>query len=121
MLSNDAAKLLGIKKSHLRYLRESGVVTPTPDANGYLQYSDEDILRLKRLLVCREAGIPMALLKQVLRGRLTFRDALLETEVMLEDSAAELQRTMDCCAALLNSGCTFETIPVDPGDEGENS
>ncbi len=121
MLSNDAAKLLGIKKSHLRYLRESGVVTPTPDANGYLQYSEEDILRLKRLLICREAGVPMALLKQVLRGRMTFRDALLETELMLMDRASELQWTMECCAALLDSGCTFETIPVDTGDEGDNS
>ncbi len=120
MMSNDAAKLLGIKKSHLRFLRESGLVTPASDVNGYLQYSEADIVKLKRLLVCREAGVPVELLKQVLGGSLAFRDALLKTERMLGERVDDLQRTFARCAALLESGCAFETIPLDTGDEGEN-
>lgn len=120
MKSNDVAKLLGIKKSHLRFFRESGLVTPTPDTNGYLQYSEKDIENLKRLLVCRKAGVPVSLLKQVLGGCMTLREALLQTEFMLEERIDVLRRTSACCAVLLESGCAFEMIKVDMGEEGEN-
>ena len=59
MLINELNSLLGITKENIRYYEKEGLISPARKANGCREYSDEDVLRLKKIVVLRKLGVPM--------------------------------------------------------------
>jgi len=59
--------LAGITRHTLHYYDEIGLLVPTEiSGNGYRWYSEQELLRLKQILLYREAGVSLGRIKQVL-------------------------------------------------------
>ena len=54
---NEAEKLTGIPRASIRYYESEGLVSPARAPNGYRVYSDDDVERLKKILLLRSLGI----------------------------------------------------------------
>lgn len=62
------AKLFGLSRSALLYYDEIGVLSPSArSASNYRLYSDDDVRRMERIKVYREAGLPLEIISRLLR------------------------------------------------------
>lgn len=62
------AKLFGLSRSTLLYYDEIGVLSPSArSASNYRLYSDDDVRRMERITVYREAGLPLETISRILR------------------------------------------------------
>ena len=56
----EAEALTGISRQNIRYYEKMGLLNPKRDAgNGYRKYDEEDIERLKAILLFRKLDMPL--------------------------------------------------------------
>lgn len=106
MLINEVCKTCALTKKAVEYYIAQGLVAPSVQENGYRDFSDADIERLKKISVLRGLGISAAELQKILSVQHEMRDAALkaisdrkrmEIAVMQEKRQLlqELSRTQD--------------------------
>lgn len=59
MKIKDVEEQLDITKSNIRFYEKEGLITPNRTENGYRDYSEEDVRRLKEIVILRKLGIPV--------------------------------------------------------------
>ncbi len=106
MLINEVCKTCALTKKAVEYYIAQGLVAPSVQENGYRDFSDADIERLKKISVLRGLGISAAELQKILSVQQEMGDAALkaisdrkrmEIAVMQEKRQLlqELSRTQD--------------------------
>jgi len=61
------AKQFGLSRSTLLYYDEVGILSPSArSASNYRLYSDDDVRRMERIAVYREAGLPLEAIRRLL-------------------------------------------------------
>lgn len=88
MKINEAEQRLGITKANIRFYEKEGLLAPRRDESGYRDYSEDDIVRLKQIVILRKLGIPVQQIADILDGALPLQDAL-------EDNIASLNAQID--------------------------
>ncbi|SHO47634.1 MerR family transcriptional regulator [Anaerocolumna xylanovorans] len=69
MLIKQAGKAAGLTKKAIEYYTEQGLTAPSVLENGYRDYSEEDINKLKKISVLRKLGLGMEEIKEVLEDK----------------------------------------------------
>ena len=64
MKINEAEELLGISKANIRFYEKEGLLTPRRGENRYRDYSEEDLDRLREIVILRKLGISVQDIKQ---------------------------------------------------------
>ncbi|WP_103514231.1 MerR family transcriptional regulator [Streptomyces sp. SM10] len=85
----EIARRAGTTSRTLRHYGDVGLLTPSrTGANGYRYYDQEALVRLQRILLLRELGLPLPAIKDVLEGQ---RDtsAALRTHLRLLEQERE--------------------------------
>ncbi len=106
MFINEVCKTCALTKKAVEYYIAQGLVAPSVQENGYRDFSDADIERLKKISVLRGLGISAAELQKILSVQHEMGDAALkaisdrkrmEIAVMQEKRQLlqELSRTQD--------------------------
>ena len=106
MFINEVCKTCALTKKAVEYYIAQGLVVPSVQENGYRDFSDADIERLKKISVLRGLGISAAELQKILSVQHEMGDAALkaisdrkrmEIAVMQEKRQLlqELSRTQD--------------------------
>lgn len=106
MFINEVCKTCALTKKAVEYYIAQGLVAPSVQENGYRDFSDADIERLKKISVLRGLGISAAELQKILSVQQEMGDAALkaisdrkrmEIAVMQEKRQLlqELSRTQD--------------------------
>ena len=75
MKINDVEKQLGITKANIRFYEKEGLLTPSRSANGYRDYTEADIARLKDIIILRKLGIPVQQAADILDGVQPMRES----------------------------------------------
>lgn len=101
MKSKETAKLLGIRKSCLRFYCSKKLIRPSVDEKGQYDYSESDIRQLKQLLEYRAAGVSIAMLQEILKGALPPREALIQSRAILQQQIEESREALRKCEELL--------------------
>lgn len=86
MTVNEIAKELNITKRAMKYYEEQGLLKVAKDSNGYRNYSEQDVERLRIISVYRKLGISISGIKKLLEEE--DKDILLE---ILADKEKELR------------------------------
>ena len=86
MTINEIAKELNITKRAIKYYEEQGLLKVAKDSNGYRNYSEQDVERLRIVSVYRKLGISISDIKKLLENE--NKDILLK---ILADKEKELQ------------------------------
>jgi len=100
MKINDVEQILGITKANIRFYEKEGLLTPGRTENGYRDYSDSDIVRLKAIVIYRKLGIPVQQIADILDGAIPLQDALDTNIAALNAEIEKLNGSLALCQQL---------------------
>lgn len=102
MLVNEVCKECKLTKKAVEYYIEQGLIAPSVRGNGYRDFSQIDVVRLKKISVLRGLGLSVANIQDILSGQsASFNDIshqkILEISVLQEKQKLlqELASTQD--------------------------
>lgn len=103
MKINEVEALAGITKKNIRFYEDQGLLSPRRNAeNGYRDYSEEEVLVLRRIKLLRKLGIPIDEIRQMLNGIHTVGDGMRRHLVSLERERRNLEQAIQLCQELQN-------------------
>ena len=74
MKINEVEELLQISKANIRFYEKEGLLSPKRAENGYRDYSQEDVDRLKEIVLLRKTGMAISDIRGVLSGEFSIAD-----------------------------------------------
>ena len=83
--------MLNVTKKTLIYYENEGLVKPTRDNNNYRNYSQEDISRIKFILLLREMDVNIEEIKQNINENKYIRDILESKKDMIKKQHLDLE------------------------------
>lgn len=67
MNTKTVCKQLNVSPKALRIYEDLGIIVPKRDENNYRNYSENDLLKLRQLILLKEMGIPLKKINDILR------------------------------------------------------
>lgn len=102
MKISELSTMLNISRDNIRFYESEGLLSPERSNNGYRDYSEEDADRLKKIIVLRRIGIPVADIRDILENKKDLSDALSENLVRLESEIDSMQKARSICQQMLD-------------------
>lgn len=84
MLINEIAKRCPITKKAVQYYVEQDLIAPKILENGYKDFSEEDVERLKQVVLYRKLGLSISEIKRVLKNHKELTPVLYQKTLELE-------------------------------------
>lgn len=105
---NDVERAIGVSKKNIRFYEEKGLLTPRRETgNGYRTYSEDDVARLARIKLLRKLDMPLALIGDMLEGRVSLSQGVQQHAADLQERQRSLESTLSICVALAEEGGTL--------------
>lgn len=113
MRISEVAKLTGLANSNIRFYEKKGLLTPARKAeSGYRDYSEEDVRRLKLILLYRKMDFSIETIEMLLHDKVSVKDAFQKQEEELSTRMEMLQGSLDLCR-MLHCEESMDDIDVD--------
>ena len=94
----EAEELTGISRQNIRYYEKMGLLNPKRDAgNGYRKYDEEDIGRLKAILLFRKLDMPLEEIRKLLDHEIDLQQALDTQKAYLQKEQQKLEAALAVC------------------------
>ena len=94
----EAEALTGISRQNIRYYEKMGLLNPKRDAgNGYRKYDEEDIERLKAILLFRKLDMPLEEIHKLLDHEIDLQQALDAQKAYLQQEQQKLEAALAFC------------------------
>lgn len=103
MKIGEAAERTGLSISNIRFYEKKGLLTPDRDKQSqYRDYTEEDVKRLKQIVLYRKMDISIETIDLLLQGKTTLEQALKQQVQLLKTKQECLQASMDLCEEILH-------------------
>lgn len=112
MKINQVEQAVGISKKNIRFYEQEGLLSPSRSANGYRDYTEEDVTVLQQIKLLRKLDIPIEEIRRLQTGSLTLEDCLRRHLIVLERRSRNLEATNAFCHRLLAEDARLETLNV---------
>lgn len=106
----EVEELLSVSRANVRFYEKEGLLNPTRKENNYRDYSDEDIARLKKILVLRKLGFTIEEIAAMQKGTLSLDSALGENIQRLEQTIDDLRGALEVARDMQKTGEQFDTM-----------
>lgn len=113
MKINQVEQAVGITKKNIRFYEQEGLLAPSRSANGYRDYSAEDVDVLLRVKLLRKLDIPLEEIRRLQSGLLTMEDCLRRHLIVLARKRKNLEAMENFCDKLLLEDSSLELLPVE--------
>jgi len=114
MKINEAEALVGITRKNIRFYEEQGLLSPGRNAaNGYRDYTDEDIDLLRKIKLLRRLSVPLEEIRRLLSGELTLADCLDRHDIALRREEQNLTVTRELCRSIRDAGDTLSALDAE--------
>ena len=111
MKINEVEALVGVTKRNIRYYEKEGLLSPGRDsANGYRNYTDEDVDALRKIKLLRKLDIPLEEIRRMQQGTLTLTDGLRRHIIQLSRSRENLATIEALCQRLVGDGAQLPSL-----------
>ncbi len=110
MKINEVEDLLNTPRANIRYYEKEGLINISRKENGYRNYSEEDIQRLKKIIILRKLGVSVEQIKDLLSGDAELPQVLEDTIVQLEKQLEELKGAIEVSKEIKNSAVSTEEL-----------
>ena len=94
MTIKDVETLLDIPRATVRFYEKEGLISPTREGNGYRDYSDDDVEKLKKIIIFRKIGLSVDEINDLFDGVKTLEEVLDANIVNLQKQMEELKGAM---------------------------
>ena len=114
MKINQVEQLVGITKGNIRCYEKQGLLTPgRNNENGYRDYSDADVVWLKKIKLLRMLDVPIEEIRLLRSGSLTLEDAMGRHMIQLQRRQANLAAAQGVCAQIKDSRSQLDALDAD--------
>lgn len=114
MKINEVERLVGITKGNIRFYEKEGLLTPGRNSdNGYRDYSEADVVWLKKIKVLRMLDVPLEEIARLKTGTLTLEDAMGRHLIQLERRQANLSAMQAMCGQLREERHRLDSLDPD--------
>lgn len=93
MKIKQVEELVGISSKNIRFYEDQGLLSPTRSENGYRDYHESDIKRLKQIKFLRKLGVPILQIQDLLSQSLSLDSCLRMHLSELDRMQADLDHT----------------------------
>lgn len=101
MKIGEAAKKAGISPGNIRFYEKKGLLKPArEESSSYRNYTEEDVERLKRILILRKTDLSVENIALLLEGKEDPGILLRNQEEILESKMKELEGSLLLCRKL---------------------
>lgn len=107
MRINEVSKLTDMTESNIRLYEKSNLIKPKREANNYRSYSEEDVKRLKQIVLLRMVGTPLKEIEDVFNSNIPLNDMLHTRIERLEEDQIELDNKKNICNMLIDKNASF--------------
>lgn len=94
MTIKELETILDIPRATIRFYEKEGLISPKREENGYRDYSQEDLEKIKKIIVLRKIGLPVNEIADLFDGAKSLPEALEENMQNLRKQLEELQGAM---------------------------
>ncbi len=113
MKIKELEDLLSISRSNIRFYEKQGLFTPDRQNNNYRDYTEQDVLALKRIIVLRKMGFTVEEIKSIQNNELPFLEAMCNTKKRLEDEIEQLNGSLKLLGQVSKENSSFDEIDID--------
>ena len=113
MKIGEAAQCTGLSMSNIRFYEKKKLLTPKrEDGNQYRDYTEEDIERLKKIMILRKLDIPIDTIQAVFSQQMPMETALKDQSEALAERMQSLEGSMYLCGTMMDDA-QIETMDTD--------
>ena len=114
MKINQVEELTGITKKNIRFYEEQKLISPQRNpANGYREYSMEDVKQLSRIKLLRKLGIPIESIRKMESGEMKLDDCMIKRVHELKETVQSARMMQTVCQEMLDQTAGFDKIDTD--------
>ena len=113
MKINQVEQAIGITKKNIRFYEQEGLLKPSRVANGYRDYSPEDLETLRHIKLLRKLDVPIEEIKRLQSGSLTLEDCLHRHLIVLRRRRSNLEAAENFCRSILDRGTDLKNMDVE--------
>ena len=85
MTIKEVEELLEIPRATIRFYEKEGLITPNREKNRYRDYSDEDVEKLKKIVILRKIGMSVEDINDIFDGAKSINEVLDENIIKLQN------------------------------------
>lgn len=113
MTIKEVEQCLSVPRATVRFYEKEGLLSPVRGENGYREYSEEDVVLLKKIIIFRKLGFAVADIEDVLDGAKPMSEVLESNLENLTRQMQELQGAMTLCRKMQENGERIETFDAE--------
>ena len=113
MKINEVEQAIGITKKNIRFYEQEELLKPSRAANGYRDYTQEDLEVLRQIKLLRKLDIPLEEIKRLLSGSLTLEDCMRRHLIVLGRKRQNLKSMESFCNRILTAGEGLQTLSTE--------
>lgn len=110
MKIKEAEDRLNLSRDNIRFYEKQGLLSPRRGSNQYRDYTEEDIRRLKQIIVLRKCGVPIADIKRLLQGEAQLPEVLEAQSRQLQTQVDELRGALRLCNQMAAEETSLEGL-----------
>lgn len=106
MRIGEIAEKTGLNISNIRFYERKGLLSPGREEDSkYRDYTEEDVIRIKQILLYRKMGISIETIFLLLNNKANIEDILLRQQESIKDEILNLKGSLTLCEMMLDKGC----------------
>ncbi len=109
----ETEKTTGMPRASIRFYESEGLIQPGRNENGYRNYTDDDIKKLKKIKLLRLLEMSIADIKTGMQDTEKFADAMDDHLKKLEETKTKLALSEQICQELSQKNTSFENLDAD--------
>ncbi len=113
MTIKEVEQHLDVPRATVRFYEKEGLINPKRGENGYREYSEKDVVRLKQIIIFRKLGMTIVDIEDILNGVKPLSEAIANNISNLEKQIDELKGALVICHRLQEEKEEIETFEVD--------
>ena len=113
MKIKQAEELVGITSKNIRFYEEQGLISPGRAENGYREYRQNDIEKLKKIKILRKFDVSLENIKSVFNEKMDLEDCLEEQMKAFERERENITHMEEMMKAMLAGNITIHNLDTD--------
>ena len=112
MTIKEVEEQLGLSRATIRFYEKEKLIAPKRGGNAYREYSEDDIVDIKKIIILRKLGFSIAEIKDFLEEDVPLQELLEKNILELQEKINELSGAMKICKKMQSRQETFDSFNV---------